>query len=594
MKPSDPSSDPTVAAEPTDTEATHHRFSTEPTGEQPRAVVPIESYALGDVIGRGGMGEVVLAHDREIGRDVAIKRLRTEDPTAEALDRFMREARIQARLDHPAIVPVYELGHDSAGRPYFTMKRLAGVTLAEVLAARSLPRQRLLRAFADVCLAVEFAHARDIVHRDLKPANIMLGDYGEVYVLDWGLARTLDGELERPGEGRPREFGTQAGAMLGTPGYMAPEQIEDAAAVGRPADVYALGAILFEILAGEPLHPRGDAIASTLAATDGSPARRRPNSAVPPELDALCSAALATDPTVRPTADELAERVQRYLDGDRDLERRRTLAVEQLAHARTTLVEGQRAEAMRAAGRALALDPELAAAAELVTALMLEPPATPPPELQEVLRASDASTVGRHARESAHAFFAIALLAPAVIWNGVLSWRLIGAIVAATLVLTIAALRIARSPDRSFREMFAYVLGVSVLLVALGRLCGPFLFVPAIASFIALSVTSFPVFVGRAWLVIGCAVAGWVVPLVLEQLGIFASTWSLHDGAFVITSNAIRLEGGSTIALAVILSIATIVIAGLHGGRRATAYQSARRQLVTQAWHLRQLLPAKP
>src|SRR5262245_14589078 len=115
-------------------------------------------YAMGEVIGRGGMGEITLALDRKIGRDVAIKTLRTDKPSDDEVARFLREARIQARLDHPAVVPVYELGKDDKGRPYFTMKRLAGVTLTEVLQNPTITRQRLLRAFADVCRAIDFAH----------------------------------------------------------------------------------------------------------------------------------------------------------------------------------------------------------------------------------------------------------------------------------------------------------------------------------------------------------------------------------------------------------------------------------------------------
>ncbi|HEY6175991.1 MAG TPA: serine/threonine-protein kinase, partial [Kofleriaceae bacterium] len=228
---------------------------------------PIElaGYEVGELLGRGGMGEVLLGFDEEIGREVAIKRMRRLDPGAEAETRFLREAKIQARLQHPAIVPVHELGRDADGRPYFTMKRLAGMTLYQLLGE---PLQRLLRAFADVCLAIEFAHEHGVIHRDIKPTNIMLGDFGEVYVLDWGVARVVDED----GSGHPSvrdivnvEGETQVGAVMGTPGYMAPEQ-----ALGygmAPAlDVYALGCVLFEILTGEPLHPRGTSGAASAIA----------------------------------------------------------------------------------------------------------------------------------------------------------------------------------------------------------------------------------------------------------------------------------------------------------------------------------------
>ena len=163
-------------------------------------VLPPPGYVLGETIGRGGMGAVIAAQDLRIGREVAVKRMATMTPDGEQVARFLREARIQARLEHPAIVPVHELSVDELGRPFFTMKRIAGQTLGERLADR-VPQNRLLRVFVDVCRAIEFAHARGVVHRDLKPSNIMLGDYGETYVIDWGIARVLAaGEADRHGE----------------------------------------------------------------------------------------------------------------------------------------------------------------------------------------------------------------------------------------------------------------------------------------------------------------------------------------------------------------------------------------------------------
>ncbi|MEO8553453.1 MAG: serine/threonine-protein kinase, partial [Kofleriaceae bacterium] len=298
------------------------------------ASLPDPGYQVGELIGRGGMGEVVVAQDQRIGREVAVKRIRAKSPTHDAVDRFLREARIQARLDHPAIVPVYELGTDTDGLPYFTMKRLTGVTLTKHIADGT-PIKRQLRALVDVCLAIQLAHTRGVVHRDLKPSNIMLGDYGEVYVLDWGVARVIADQTRAThpmhaitGRDDAIEDGTTSGAILGTPGYMPPEQIRGSE-VGISADVYALGAILFEILAGEPLHPRGEAaLATTLTHPQEAPARRVTDRTIPPELDGVCFDALAEAPDARPTARELADRIQAYLDGDRDVERRRILAAE--------------------------------------------------------------------------------------------------------------------------------------------------------------------------------------------------------------------------------------------------------------------------
>src|SRR5437868_3599967 len=193
-------------------------------------------YRLGRRIGKGGMGEVIAARDEQVGRDVAIKRMRAAAPGDRAIRRFLREASIQGRLEHPAIVPVHELGRDDDGLPFFVMKKLSGTTLGKILpdaeARARVGLQRLLRAFSEVCLAIELAHVRGIVHRDLKPENILLGDFGEVYILDWGVAKII-------GEDDDGEFAdlhsdsgmhaTRAGTAIGTPGYMAPEQAE-----GRP------------------------------------------------------------------------------------------------------------------------------------------------------------------------------------------------------------------------------------------------------------------------------------------------------------------------------------------------------------------------
>ncbi|MCW5801498.1 MAG: serine/threonine protein kinase, partial [Deltaproteobacteria bacterium] len=258
-------------------------------------------YTLGAMLGKGGMGEVVSARDEQLGRSVAVKRLRAGlDEQDQIVARFVREARIQGRLDHPAIVPVHELWHDAEGRPCFAMKQLAGRTLADVIeklaagdaaTVREFPVQRLLRAFAEVCLAIEFAHTRGVVHRDLKPANIVLGDFGEVYVLDWGIARVVDEPVPaaRPSFPDLQLLGDEAtsiGAMIGTPGYMPPEQIQGEADVDARADIYALGCVLFELLARSALHPRGrEGIGSALAGdVDARPSVRAPGLDIAPEL----------------------------------------------------------------------------------------------------------------------------------------------------------------------------------------------------------------------------------------------------------------------------------------------------------------------
>jgi len=565
-------------------------------GDPPTSIHDV--YAFGEVIGRGGMGEVLLAHDRRIGRDVAIKRLRHGAPSDDEVARFLREARIQARLDHPAIVPVYEVSRDAEGRPYFTMKRLAGVTLAETLANPTPARQRLLRAFADVCRAVDFAHARGVVHRDLKPANVVLGEFGEVYVLDWGVARVVGDVLEAvvTADIDTLEGASPSDKVLGTPGYMAPEQLQDPE-VDRPADVYALGAILFEILAGEPLHARGrdNAISSTLAMdTVTSPARRRPDRAVAPELDALCIAMLAASPALRPTARRVADLVEAYLDGDRDVARRKTMARDLVWSARAGLDDGRRADAMRAAGRALALDPEADGAAELITRLMLEPPREAPPELRASLHQADVEVVRRRARTAILAYAAIASFLPLIIWNGVRRWPLVVAVTAVAVLMALAAFGMRRRPARTFAQMMVYALGNAALLVMLSRMVGPFTFVPALACFMTMSVMAYPAFIVRPWTLIATIAGGFLLPILGELAGWLPITWEIRDGALLSHAGALEVGGSSTVWLVVVAPLATIVIAGVHAANAARAQRLAEHQLVMQAWHLRQLLPATP
>ena len=518
------------------------------------------------VLGRGGMGEVVLVRDRTIGRDVALKRLRDGAPTPDAVARFLREATIQARLDHPAIVPVHELGHDAAGRPYFTMKRLAGTTLARRLHAPG-PLQPLLRAFVEVCHAVAFAHARGVVHRDLKPANIMLGDYGEVYVLDWGLARVLaDAELASGSrDDLPATPGTtQAGELLGTPGYMAPEQVIDARASERPADVYSLGAILRDILATTVVEP-------------------------PPELAATATRMLEMDAEWRPTAHEVAARVQAFLDGDRDVAARRALAAADLESARR---EPDRAVAMRAAGRALALDPENREAAELVSRFMLEPPPERPPGLAAELARTEASVMRAHARSSLYGLSGLVLLVPLALWNGVTSWSIFAALAWLMVALHLALRRIRLHPEGSQRLVVAYYAAMVAALPVLERLYGPLVLAAPLACLVVTGALMYPVLTCRAWLVGGAVLAGWLAPVALELAGLLPATWEIRDGTLVIHSAALRItDGVPTYAFLLGGTLLVLVVTIQHVARLAWAHLDARRTLVNQAWHLQQLLP---
>jgi eukaryotic-like serine/threonine-protein kinase len=597
--PPDPPSDPTPTSTPT---AKSPSAGFEPTiGADPAPAVSRDrgappNYRLGEVLGRGGMGEVVLARDIQIGRDVAIKRMRMAEPSDEAISRFLREARIQARLEHPAIVPVHELGRDRDGQPFFTMKRLAGVTLRALMSAKPRPpRPRLLRIFADVCNAVEFAHSHGVIHRDLKPTNTMIGDFGEVYVLDWGLARVV-GEAETgsiAADIATLDGMTQVGTVLGTPGYMAPEQVRGVADIGAPADVYALGSMLFEILAGEALHPPGAAaLQTTIAALDGSPARRQPDRDIPPELDELCVAALQDDPAKRPTARELANRVESYLDGDRDLERRRLLSTEWLDKARAALADddvGRRAEALQNAGRALAIDPDSREAAELFTRLIVEPAKQNPPELQRELELAESAVQRRQSWVATLSFIAIGIFLVLLSLSGLRSALTLVLLAALASVMAATALRLSRRPARS-GEMLAVVIGNAVLAAMLSRAFGSLILAPAVTCVMAVSLTSYPHLLDRAKLVIAILVASWVSPIVLERAGVLTSTWDVVAGSVVSTSPMISI-GGSTATLLIGANILTIVVIGLFANALARSRRDAQRRAEAQAWHLRQLLP---
>jgi serine/threonine-protein kinase len=531
--------------------------------------------------------------DSRIGRDVAIKYLRAADPSPELVDRFLREAKIQARLDHPAIVPVYELGHDRAGRPYFTMKRLAGTTLLDRLGKHDATQQSLLRAFVDVCQAIGFAHSRGVVHRDLKPANIMLGDYGEVYVLDWGVARVIErAPTDVPVAASPSlapEAHTQAGALLGTPGYMAPEQTR-AEIVTPAADVYALGCILFEILVGQPLHPRGgEAIASTLLTPTQSPSARGPEVAVAPELDAACTAALAADPAMRPRAGELATRVQAYLDGDRDHERRTALAADLVARAQAAARRPDgHADAIRHAGRALALDPSSHEAAALVMTLMLQPPAQLPPQLMRHLDEIDARATRHTARIVSRALPATLLLAPLGIMAGIVSWPLFAAIFGLIALICVDAFHQARTGRINL--YIPLVLG-GALLIAVSRLMGSVVMQPTMITVFVVGLSAQPVMARRPALVLGASLATFAIPIALELAGVFERSWRLSDNQLVATSRMFHVSGTPAYVFIVATNVLLLTLLFTFVRAMTVNRTETRRKVEIHAWQLSQLLP---
>jgi serine/threonine protein kinase len=249
-------------------------------------------YAVEEEIGRGGMGVVYRAHDRLLGRDVALKVLRADGDALDLAERLRREARVLAALEHPGMAPVHDVG-TLGGRPFYVMKLVRGRRLDE-WAAGAPPLPERLRVFDRVCEAAAYAHAHGVVHRDLKPSNVMLGEFGEVLVMDWGVAKVLAEPGEAGSVSAPAGGGTRAGTLLGTPGYMAPEQARGGAVDAR-SDVHALGAILHFLLAGAP------------------PAEAVLPKGTPPPLAAIVRRATAEDPRDRyASALELAADVRAF------------------------------------------------------------------------------------------------------------------------------------------------------------------------------------------------------------------------------------------------------------------------------------------
>ncbi|MBI4617420.1 MAG: SUMF1/EgtB/PvdO family nonheme iron enzyme [Planctomycetes bacterium] len=277
-----------------------------------------DRYEVRGVLGRGGMGTVYEVNDRLLGRTVALKILERGTPHQKL--RFLAEARATAHLGHPNILPCYTARTDLEGRPYYTMMRVEGTTLESAL--RLLPLEPALRALAHAARAVAHAHRQKMIHRDLKPANVMLGEHGEVWVVDWGLVRL--GPLDEREEGGAAPAGaadarlTATGDFLGTPAYLSPEQARsDPALIGPHTDIYGLGGVLYEILTGTPPNTQKSLALILDALAKGAlepPSSRAAEGEVPPALEAICLKAMAPRPANRyASADDLAGDIEAFL-----------------------------------------------------------------------------------------------------------------------------------------------------------------------------------------------------------------------------------------------------------------------------------------
>jgi eukaryotic-like serine/threonine-protein kinase len=325
-----------ISSDPLNTECGGERADVVNSGAGPR-YQPLWLHAT------GGLGEIFAAQDTELHRRVALKQIqKMHAGNPHSRERFVAEAEITGNLEHPGIVPVYGLGTDPIGRPYYAMRFVQGETLSTAIHRFHAALEAdfmgsefrwLLRRFMDVCNPIAYAHSRGILHRDLKPGNIMLGSFGETLVMDWGIAKVISrcesGESipagthaspNSPDEHRRTENGalTMDGEAVGTPAFMSPEQAAGRlAGLGPASDVYSLGATLYVMLTGQaPFIGDGEKILEDARHGRVAPPRAvKP--AVPQALEAICLRAMALEPSSRyGSASELAEDIERWLAGD--------------------------------------------------------------------------------------------------------------------------------------------------------------------------------------------------------------------------------------------------------------------------------------
>ena len=578
-------------------------------------------YEAGAVIGSGGMGEVRLQRDVRIGRQVAMKTLHRD--TQHHVQRFLRETRVQGQLEHPAIVPVYDLDTGQDGQAYFTMKRIVGSTLSRIIdglahedpeLVEAYPQRKLLNAFVQVCQAVHYAHSRRVIHRDIKPANIMLGNFGEVYLLDWGIAKVVDSAAADDSKERSDPLGvstvdagsddklTSVDDFVGTAAYMPPEQARGLLdRLDARTDVYTLGAVLFEILTKRPFRDGENAMDMLAKAVSDDVPRPSDYADVPPELDAICLKATAPSQDDRfASAEELASAVDTYLAGDRDRDLRRSMAAKHLEEVRTRLASqpkdvaeaaATRSDAMRAVVRALALDADNAEAQRLLVELVIDVDAPMPPEAEQDYKNEEAAEFKRNARLGAVGYLSLLVGLPLSVFAGVRDWLVIGAVTFTCLLCSAQTLRLGSPTINRIAGMS--VLGAlnAVMLILTSGWLGPFIIVPTLAAMIcvfhAMASTAAERRVFAVFLAIGS-----LAPYVIEYAGWFPPAFEFRDGTIVLFERVLGLGETATMTALIYVSSAFVVLTAFFVGKMRDSLKGTEKRIFLQAWNLRHLFPA--
>ena len=575
-------------------------------------------YERQSLLGEGGMGQVWLMRDARVGRRVAMKMIRIDTGGTDAAGkaRFLREARVQGQLEHPAVVPVYDLGTTPNGESFFTMKRVRGATLSEVIRGiaqgdgklvERYSERRLLTAFSQVCLAVEFAHARGVLHRDLKPDNLMLGDHGEVYVLDWGVARVLRDDLDSDdGEvGMSTAEALQAAiasgentGLVGTPGYIAPEKLRGKV-IGPTADVYALGAILFELLTLRSLAGDGNVLSRlerTIAGVDAAASIASSGRKVSPELTALCVRATASDPAERiQTARALHDAIEAYLDGERDQQMRRELVERHLGLAREAMMQSSEdleahKRALRETGRALAIVPDHPEAKKLILELFASTPKVAPPEVEAAIEAERTHQARLSAKTGAAGMASMLLFIPILVLLGIRSWLGIGLFAAMAVGAVAVSAVAAQQKMRSSGLLYLVVLFNNLVFGMCAGLYGPLVLVPTMV------ITNTVTFVLHldGWarrFAIGSGVLAVALPLLLTACGILPSSYVPSGDGILMRPLWLAFPPNATLAFITVGTLIAIVNGARAVAQVREALSQAERRTQMQRWQLSQLLP---
>lgn len=321
----------------------------------------IGRYRLLSEVARGGNGRVIRALDVELGREVAIKLLLPGfGKNRVAVKRFVTEARINARLDHPNIVPVHDIGVLPGGEPFFVMKFVRGRSLSQIFnalrrgepeALKEFTRVRLLQIFQRLCMGVAFCHAKGILHRDLKPSNVMVGEFGEVHLMDWGLAKIRGSRADTAGQASVVDDAQLSieGRVFGTPLYMAPEQAQGLhPEIDERSDVYSLGAILYESLTYQTTYPlKGveEVLRAVILDPVVPPRQRAPERDIPEVLEEICMRALSKGKAERyASARALHDEIEAFLEGSKDRAKKEKEAEAKIEEGKLRIKEHQERE----------------------------------------------------------------------------------------------------------------------------------------------------------------------------------------------------------------------------------------------------------